>query len=80
MSSEEYAEILSAATHVALRVSARNCSHPSARPTNEEQGNRSDRDPLRLEAWILREWTRQGRYLEVAEHVAGMLDYRRRQK
>jgi hypothetical protein len=33
----------------ASRVSARNCSHPRVRPTNEEQGNRSDRDPLRLE-------------------------------
>ena len=29
---------------------------PHILPTNEEQGNRSDRDPLRLEVWNSREW------------------------
>jgi hypothetical protein len=29
---------------------------PHILPTNEEPGNRSDRDPLRLEVWNSREW------------------------
>jgi hypothetical protein len=44
--------VSSAYTNGALRVSTRICSHPRVRPTNEEQGNRSDRDPLGVDFYL----------------------------